>query len=165
MNLLELIDTLSLIYIVFIAVFILMIANKYLQRLFRQRKLDFTQKFIFNNQELLKIIRSSIAQKLSSESIYKYYETNDSTMEKSIGIKEVYIILSFANEIAQGINNNLYDSELMKTTYRQDLLIFYKLNYVLIDEIRAELPLDSILFHIESLFHDWEKLDFSKRRL
>jgi len=153
----ELLSALSSLYSVIIALFVLFLANTYIQKLLRQKKLDFTQKFIFNNNEILLKIRNNIASQLDSDNNNPNYYTEENFFE-------TYLMLSFANEIALGIDCKLYDSELLRSTYHQDLVTFYKLNYKKIDNFRIRSNFDLLLFRVEKLFHNWENPKTSKRR-
>ena len=170
MEILELLNMMTQLYIVIFIFLLIMKIDRYYKRYERQRRLEFTQKFILNNKENLERIQIHISKNLQVDSLESYLRPTDAypgteILEDDKSISDIYKILSFSNEVALGIKNELYDSDLLKSSYHHDLKIFYKLNYLEIDQLRSFSGFDMTLFHLESLLQEWEQQVYSRRKM
>lgn len=136
---------LSMIYpfiLIYILMFIILIASRYLKAYTKNKRLIFTQEAITQKRKEIDI---------AIEKLDTSFEGNRFLNETSGQVEATIIrILSIYNEFAIGINEGIYDELYVKMTLGYDMIDFYKrygygINHAIENPLSRFLPLELLL--------------------
>lgn len=172
MELTQLVIIFSVMYLILFIMLLLIRFIKQFKSYQTHLKRKFTQEFIFNNEQTTQKLQSIVSKSLIMYRNFKVHNMLDYDKKSytindkdNFEFEDFYLIISFINEISQGIKDEIYDSDLLKSKYHTNLILFYQINYDYIDNLRIEMELESSIFNLESLIREWNTKNSIKRRI
>lgn len=126
-----------------------------IQRQYRDfKRIEFTQHVIEQNKEVKKMTAKifTVYETIRLNPEFKFSEDNKYTMT----IDEIYSLVNFFNTLAYGIDRGIYDENLIRVNFEQDIKLFYQFsrpyfrNFISSDS-------DEMLLRIEYLIREWDK--------
>ena len=130
---------------VFIAMALFYLLN-YLKRYNKLKKVEFTQKLIEDNKQLIEDFYTIIFF-INYE---PYEEKNKSEIFK------VYKIINYFSCLAEGVEQGIYDEDVIKVNYRNEMKLAHSLSYNLTTEFNSLIMNYEVSLSLEFLLKKWE---------
>lgn len=168
---LELISSLLLSYAAMIIAIGFLILLAYLRRHSNFKKTEFTQRIIEQNKEA-KITASKLisyhAIRFPSDIVrtgtqQEYLSEWESDIDAdSMLLEDVYFLVNFFNTLADGIDRGIYDEDLIRINFEQDIKLFYRYTRPYLRNLRFS-DADRMFLRIEFLLREWDNKKQKKK--
>jgi hypothetical protein len=133
--------------------------TSYLKRTMRFRKTEFTQRVIEQNKEGLKL-----ASKLMAKQAYSQENpfSDKEDLVNELEFQETITLLKFYNTLADGIDRGIYDEDLIRVNFEQEIKFFYGYSGPYLRKLRFFVD-DEMFLPIEFLIREWRTKKKKKR--
>lgn len=151
-----------------IAIGFLLLIPKHIRRQNDLKRLEFTQRVIEQNKEVKKMTAKIFAvnETIKHNSEYlEYLEYHEKFSEKNhytMPNDEIYSLLNFFNTLAYGIDRGIYDENLIRVNYEQDIKLFYQFSRPYFRNFISS-HTDEMFLRIEYLIREWNGNKIKKK--
>lgn len=131
----------------------------------RAKRKEFTQRIIDQHNNIPIAITAIFSHRVKSRNMnFPKIDARENKDYSDQFITEVYMLLRFFNMLAEGIARKVYDEDLIRINYEQDIKLFY--NYVRpnFPELNDFIEADERFIQIEFLLRDWKHKRVQVRR-
>ncbi|WP_404404697.1 hypothetical protein [Jeotgalibacillus malaysiensis] len=167
MNIFQTVEILNSMILAYAAMTIalgILLLLRHLKRQQNFKRIEFTQRIIEQNQEVKKTASKLISSlagnnniefwKVENETNSSHFKTYDNGNENLIA--DIYSLANFYNTLADGIYLQIYDEDLIRINFEQDIKSFYHYSRPLFRYTFFS-DSDQMLLRIEFLILEWDK--------
>lgn len=168
---LELMSSVILAYAAMIIAIGFLFLVTYLRRHSNFKRKEFTQRIIEQNKEVKETASKIItyhATSLNPDIIWPEEEHEYSTelkIDRDIDpmfIEDIYSLVNFFNTLANGIDRGVYDEDLIRINFEQDIRLFYQYLRPYFRSLRFS-NADGMFLRIEFLLKEWDNEKVKKK--
>ncbi|MDI6678828.1 MULTISPECIES: DUF4760 domain-containing protein [Bacillus cereus group] len=160
-------SSVALAYAALIISMALLLLITYLKRHSNFKRIEFTQRIIEQNKDVPKMVSKIIAnhaKKIYSDNLEEYKSSLMRDREEMF-IEETYILLNFFNTLADGIGRGVYDEDLIRINFEQDIKLFYRFSGPYLRTLRFSADFDEMFLPIEFLIKEWDNKKPKKKKV